>query len=341
MADTGALPQSVVAAIAERFALGAVSSCTPVTEGLMNPNWRVRSAAGVFAVKQLRDATPDAVRRQHELLPRLAGRGIPVPAVRAARGGDSLADIDGHWYAVSGWLAGTHRTGRQLGLPACRALGALLGRIHTCLRDLLPVAAPTLLDKPTAVVDAVANLDRFAMAATAGDDAFDRLALAEIAWRRDLLTRVAAQRPAEQWVQPVGWTHGDLNHLNLLFTRQAVSGVLDWDRLDIRPYGLEVVRSATLLFATDDARGADLQRIAAFVAGYRRHVTITDDELRDAAHRRWWTVVCESWVLRMHYAQNNRLCDHLLAGSGNLLRWWTGNRQAVDAALTAARSPIP
>jgi hypothetical protein len=66
-----------------------------------------------------------------------------------------------------------------------------------------------------------------------------------------------------------------------------VSGVLDGDRLDARPYGLEVVRTATLLFGTGDHRGADLRRIAAFAAGYRAHTAISDDALRDAAHRRW------------------------------------------------------
>lgn len=314
-----------------------MSSCVPITQGLMNPNWRLATAAGVFAVKQLRDATPAAVRRHHQVLPRLAERGLPVPAPRATRAGDSLCKIDGHWYAMIGWLPGVHRPGSQLSLPDCRRLGELVGQIHTGLREALPEAPPSLADDPRQVADTVAELDRLARAAAAGRDDFDRFATTEIAWRRSLLQEVARQRPhTAAALRPVGWTHGDLNHLNLLFTGGRVSGVLDWDRLDVRTYGLEIVRTATLLFGTGDhGGGVDLPRIAAFTAGYRAQVAISDDALRDAAHRRWWTHVCDTWFLRLHYDDNNRSCDHLFRTSGRLLRWWTDHRAALDAALTA------
>jgi homoserine kinase type II len=321
--------------LADRFALGTVLSCTPITQGLMNPNWRLRTTAGVFAVKRLRDASPAAVRHQHQLLPRLAEHGLPVPAARPTRGGDSLAEIDGDWYAVIGWLPGDHRTGRQLSLTACRALGELLGRIHTCLGELLPGAPSSLVDDPPQVAGTAAKLDRYALAAAAGRDAFDVFAVAEIAWRQRLLQEVGDLRPpAEPAVRPVGWTHGDLNHLNLLFTGDRVSGVLDWDRLDVRTYGLEVVRTAMVLFATGDGDGADLRRIAVFVAGYRTRMTIDDDALRDAAHRRWWKLVTDTWFLSLHYDRHDPSCDHLFRSSGQVLRWWTGHRNAIDAALT-------
>jgi Ser/Thr protein kinase RdoA (MazF antagonist) len=329
-----AMPAAVLRELADRFALGTIDACTAISQGLMNLNWRVRSGAGEFAIKQIRDATPAAARRQHRLLPRLAERGIPVPAVRHTRDGDSLAEIDGHRYAALGWSPGRHRTGLQLSLPACGRLGGLLGSLHRCLQDLLPATPLTLPGAPVHLHHAVAQLDMFASAA-AGHDDFDRLARAEIAWRRRLLDEIACLRPPDRPVRPVGWTHGDLNHLNLLFTGDAVSAVLDWDRLGVRPYGLEVVRTATLLFATGDERGADLHRIAAFTAGYRNHIAISDDELRDAALRRWWAVACESWILRLHYLGNNRSCDHLLPASGLMLRWWTRHRDAVDAALSA------
>ena len=97
----------------------------------------------------------------------------------------------------------------------------------------------------------------------------------------------------------------------------------------MRPYGLEVVRTATIMY------GHELDRIAAFVAGYRAHVPITDAELADAAHRRWWTLLTETWQLERHYEHDDRGCDHLLARRGDYLRWWTAHRAEVTAALTA------
>ena len=327
----GPLPAEVATVLADRFAVGAVSSCVPITEGLMNLNWRLTTVAGVFAVKLLRDASPAAVRRQHRMLPLLAERGLPVPTARTTRDGDSLTEIDGHWYAMIGWLPGAHRTGLRLSLSACRRLGDLVGHLHVGLREVLPDAPPSLADDPPRVADTEAALDRFAVAAAAGRDDFDAFATTEIAWRRRLLHRVGRLRPeAEAAVRPVGWTHGDLNDLNLLFTGESVCGVLDWDRLDVRPYGLEVVRTATLLF------DADLPRIAAFAAGYRAGIGIDDDALRDAAHRRWWRLVTDTWFLSLHYDQGNRSCDHLFRRSGAFLRWWTVHRDDLDAALVGS-----
>jgi Ser/Thr protein kinase RdoA (MazF antagonist) len=337
---SASLPSTVVAALAERFAVGAVSSCVPITQGLMNPNWRLTTTAGVFAVKQLRDASPAAVRHHHRVLPLLAERGLPVPTARTTRDGDSLTEIDGDWYAMIDWLPGAHRTGLELSLPACRRLGELVGRIHVGLREVLPDAPPALADDPPQVAGADAKLDHFARAAASRRDDFDVFAAAEIAWRRRLLREVGHLRPrTETAVRPAGWTHGDLNGLNLLFTGESVSGILDWDRLGVRTYGLEVVRTATIMFSTGDLRGADLPRISAFVAGYRARIEISDDALRDAAHRRWWTLVCDTWFLRLHYEQRDPSCDHIFRGSGVLLRWWTRHRDDFDAALTAASGP--
>jgi homoserine kinase type II len=322
------------AAVADRFGAGEVLSCTPVTEGLMNPNWRLVTTEGTFAVKLVRDASPAEVRRQHRLLPLLAERGLPVPPVRTTRDGDSLAEVDGDWYAMTGWLPGTHRSGLRLSPAGCRALGESLGRLHAALRDLQPPAPPSLPDDPRRVEDTVAVLDRYARAAAARRDEFDAFAVTEIAWRRRLLHRIRGERPATRAVRPVGWTHGDLNHLNLLFDGETVSGLLDWDRLGPRPYGLEVVRTATLMFHTGDHQGVDLPRTAAFTAGYRTHMPIDDDALRDAAHRRWWTLATDTWFLRLHYDQNNPSCDHLLRRSSHLLRWWTHHRDTLNAAFT-------
>lgn len=311
--------------MAARFGLGSVIDCTPITEGLMNPNWRLTTTAGVFALKQLRDATPAAARRQESVLPLLAAYGVPVPEVRGG-------EVGGHYYLVARWMPGTHRLGSSLPLGACRALGDLVGRIHIGLTAALP-NPPPLPDHPRTVADARADLERLGRLATADCDVapggFDRFAVGEIAGRLRLLDAVGHLRPADESdVQPAGWTHGDLTDLNLLFDGDAVCGVLDWDRLGVRPYGLEVVRTASIMFEI-----GDLERVRAFAVGYRGRVDIGDDALGDAARRRWWALVTDTYFLRRHYDLGDSACDHLLRRSAEVLRWWTPHRDAFDAAL--------
>jgi hypothetical protein len=101
-------------------------------------------------------------------------------------------------------------------------------------------------------------------------------------------------------VEPCGYTHGDFQYLNLLWNQGRVSAVLDWDRLDVRPVGLEVARSATLLFGCGDERVLDLARVNAFGNGYRQRRPVAD--LADAVHRLWWERVSNDlWQLRLQY----------------------------------------
>lgn len=325
--------------VADAFHLGTVLSAAVVTEGLMNRNWRVTTTTGSWAVKQVLDIDAAAARRQHRATAVLARLGLPVPAPALA-GDDSVAVIDGAVYAVLPWTTGIHRRGLALTLSEAAALGALLADLHTTLTEVLP-AAPTRLVVPvTDLATAHTKIDHYlqVIAEQPTRDDFDRAAEQQLHQRRRLLDQVADLRPADGIsVGPCGYTHGDFQHTNLLWDQGRVSAVLDWDRLDVRPYGLEIARSATLLFTHGDHRGLDLARVAAFSNGYRHHHPITGVELADAVHRLWWERVSNDlWQLRSHYEHANTSCDHLFGPASALLSWWTEHREAVIAAFTDA-----
>ena len=303
----------------EALGLGRVRDCQAMTTGVMNESWRLTTDAGVFAVKRLRDRTPDEMKVVNELLPRLARAGFPVPQPC----GDPVR-LGGDWYVAADWLDGVHPENATLR----EDLGELVGGLHVALATLCPPAPRLIADVPETAFKSIKTLEVYAGRPPADD--FDRSTAREIAWRRAMLAELADQRPADAELAPCGWTHGDLQPFNLLVDSDGrISGILDWDRLGVRPYGLEVVRTATIV------HGRDLDRIAAFVTGYRAHVSITDAELADAAHRRWWTLLTETWQLERHYERDDRSCDHLLARRGDYLRWWTAHRAEVTAALTA------
>jgi Ser/Thr protein kinase RdoA (MazF antagonist) len=331
-----ALPKFVATQIAAGFRLGRVASCQRVTQGLMNPNWRLTAESGSYAIKQIRDRPPATVRDNHRVLPALADRGLPVPLPCTTPDGDTLLHVGDDWYTATTWLPGAHLTGDDLGLDACAALGALTGRLHDGLAQALPGPPRQLPDTPASVEDTHARLDHFARAAARGPvDAFDNLALAEIRRRHTLLNQIAHQRPQETEAGPYGWTHGDLQPLNILINPEnhQVTAILDWDRLDIRCYGLEIVRTATIWFTNIRTGALDLDRVTAFIAGYRTQRSITDAQLLDAAHRRWWHLATGTWQLRLHYDQQENGCDHIFLSDARLLRWWLTHNQAVNAAL--------
>ena len=135
---------------------------------------------------------------------------------------------------------------------------------------------------------------------------------------------------------PAGWTHGDFHDLNLLFDEAgAVCGVLDWDRVGLRPWAAEVVRAGTLMFGFGDGRGLDLERVGWFAAGFRSVLPLPAGSVADAVGRLWWERVCDGWQLKRHYDQADTSCDHLFVSASALLAWWTEHRHAVTAAFTS------
>lgn len=133
---------------------------------------------------------------------------------------------------------------------------------------------------------------------------------------------------------PQGWTHGDFQYRNLLWADGGLVAVLDWDRLGVRPYAEEVVRTAQVQFGVEGV--FDLERVTAFVAGYRSVIPLEPAALLDAARRLWWKRMTDFWQLEFHYDRGDHSCDELFIADEALLHWWTERLDAVEGAFTGS-----
>jgi Ser/Thr protein kinase RdoA (MazF antagonist) len=324
-------------ALVQAYGLGDIRTVRYLADGLMNRNWRVEAAGGEFALKQIIDVSVPLARRNLSVVAALAADG--VPACPATRRGDLVAEVADRGYALFPWVRGTHPRGTELDLPQVLKLGALLGRIHEGLESTGKALLPQLPDEMrTSIADvqrALAEADRFRVLAAADSGPFAAEAASFLEQRTMLLEEFADQRPASDVPQgPFGWTHGDFQHLNILWDQGAVRGVLDWDRIRVRPFGEEVARSATLLFGRDKG-DLDLDRVAAFVQGYRSVVDLSVEALADAVHRLWWKRMADYWHLEFHYDRNDHSCDHLFVSASLFLDWWTGHLSEVQDAFAS------
>ncbi|MGK5544993.1 phosphotransferase [Streptomyces sp. URMC 127] len=323
----------------EAYRLGEVRAVQYLADGLMNRNWRLRTDRGEFVLKCVVDVTPSLARRNLGVVSKLGARGVRVcPAVRTAEG-DVLAEIAGHSYALFPWVDGAHIRGVDLTTEQARALGCELGRIHVALAGLVPAVLPYVPDTITVSVpraeQAVVEADRFLTLASEDSSAFAGHVTEFLEQRKTLLGKYAGQRPTSD--VPAGrhgWTHGDFQHLNVLWRDGAVRAVLDWDRIRVRPLGEEVTRSATLLFGREEG-DLDLGLLSSFVRGYRSVVEVGDGELADAAHRLWWKRMCDYWHLEFHYDRGDHSCDHLFLSASRFLDWWTDHLDEVQEAFAA------
>ncbi|MFF5484781.1 phosphotransferase [Streptomyces virginiae] len=323
--------------LSRAFGLGEVRSRQFLAHGLMNRNWRLETTAGTYAVKEITDVPLPKVRRNLAVLADLAREGIPVPAPLPSDEGDLVAEIDGRGYCVLPWMGGEHVQGTDLTLDQVRDLGALLARLHEGLRRHGPGPVPKQV--PATKVRGVDEADRAAAALLGRLPAdsvtdFDKGAIEALHQRRGLLARYADVRPeGETPAGPYGWTHGDFQYRNLLCQGGQVVAVLDWDRLGVRPYGEEVARTAQVQFGVGGV--FDLDRIAAFCAGYRSVIDLSEGDLADAVKRLWWKRLTDFWQLEFYLDRQDPAFGEMFLTDEALLNWWTDRADEVQAAYAA------
>ena len=90
--------------VVEEFGVGVVNAIEPIVTGYMNRNWRVATDHGAFVLKQILDVDADQARRQHTLMARLTGCGVPVPTVVTLPDGDTVMERSGARFALVAWV---------------------------------------------------------------------------------------------------------------------------------------------------------------------------------------------------------------------------------------------
>jgi hypothetical protein len=99
-----------------------------------------------------------------------------------------------------------------------------------------------------------------------------------------------------------------------------------------RPLGEEVTRTAQVQFGGEHGY-LDLNRVAAYVSGYRSLRSLPRADLADAVERLWWKRMSGYWIFEFHYDRADHGPDALLEPSERLQAWWTGHRHDVQDAF--------
>ncbi|WP_405626835.1 phosphotransferase [Streptomyces sp. NBC_01396] len=340
-ADRTDIPGSVLAELADAFGIEEVRERRYLADGLMNVNWKVDTPVGPFALKRVTDVSLDRLSRNLGVLAALAGDGIPVSAPVTTSAGSLVAEVGGGVWCLFPWAAGAHVRGIDLSLSQAASLGVQLGRLHVslgraCGRGLLPVVPDAVTAEVTSPEQAVEKSHRLtaAVADKGTGSAFDVAAVAALDQRRELIAEHADRCPRQATPEGAhGWTHGDVQYRNLLWEGEKLAAVLDWDRVGVRPYAEEVVRTAQVQFGVDGV--FDLARVSAFVGGYRSVMPLEDTALADGVRRLWWKRMTDFWQLEFHYDRGDFSCDELFTADEALLHWWSDRLDQVEDVFVA------
>ncbi|MEV4335493.1 phosphotransferase [Streptomyces sp. NPDC049590] len=341
VAARGDIADSVLAELIDVFGLGEVWECRYLADGLMNANWRLDTPAGRFALKRVMDVSLDRLQRNLGVLAALSADGVPVSAPVPSTAGSLVAQVGGSTWCLFPWVVGTHVRGVDLSLSQVAVMGRHLGCLHlslggACERGLLPGVPETITTEVTSPERAMEQTERLSAAVLdkgTGSD-FDKSVAVALDQRRALVVEYADRRPRSATPEgDHGWTHGDVQYRNLLWDGGALAAVLDWDRVAVRPYAEEVVRTAQVQFGVGGV--FDLARVSAFVEGYRSVVPLEPSALVDGVRRLWWKRMTDFWQLEFHYDRGDLSFDELFTADEALLHWWTDRLDQVEDAFAA------
>ncbi|MFI1201117.1 phosphotransferase [Streptomyces sp. BHT-5-2] len=318
---------------------GAPLSCEPVAEGLLNHGYFLATTRGRYFLKHHLDGDRAALARQHRATRRLAGLGLPVVPPVTGADGRTFTVLDGRCYALHPWIEGRHLSGGELTTGQSRRLGALLGRVHTTLEQVMadepapprPPGTDATADpeRTFETIDELLALARSARPRTS----FDELAEHRLLERRALLERLAHRRPAPGAEPAAGWVHGDFHPLNVLYRGAEPAAIVDWDRLGVQPRAEEAVRAAAIFFVRPCGT-LDLAKVAAYASAYRGVCGAGAEELAAAVHRVWWERLNDFWMLTWRYRLGDRRTDPQFPAAAALAVWWTRAYPAVRRAFT-------
>jgi len=327
-----------------RYGLGQLLDVQPAGGGLLNQNLVAFTAGGAYFLKGYRYVEPEPVAREHRVIAFAADAGVPVAAPLAAPGGRTFLRVGGRQWAVFPRL-----TDRQLATPElspanARAMGQVLGRIHTALArfpapDAARYPAKLLWDSGRAA-DEMREYEA-AIAAFPAQAPFDQHALASFAYRRTLLAAGVPQ-PAAFADLPAQMLHGDYHEGNLFFGPDgAVTSVIDWELASSGPRALEIVRTLDVaLAATGDDPGA-AQRRRAFLHAYAAEAPLTRDECLAMPELYWAYRVHSLWVYEEHYRKGSARTDHLALADIPALTWWLQHRHQLGLRLADELDAAP
>ena len=289
--------RGAVPAVLGAWGIDAAMSIAPVAGGTLNWNFDVRTDEGRFFLRCYRsNLETERIEGEHELLRWAAERGIPVAVPLKTGAGATIVVAGGERWALFPWLPGKVVERGALSAGQAYALGAMHGRLQAALAGHPDSTGATMLMR----WDKAQSLGLLAqLITTARERGLDDAAIAGMERQREFLERLDVLPPESFVSLPAQILHGDFHDQQVLFDGDVVTGVVDWEIWHTDPRAWEVMRSLSF------SRLLDSPRLDNYLAGYREHVALGEDEVRLALRLWFQSRLVGVWVWWAYVMEGN------------------------------------
>ncbi|WP_339224370.1 phosphotransferase [Paenibacillus sp. FSL H8-0332] len=283
MSDTAArIRDEILGSMAEQFEVH-VTEAVQIDQGFLNLKWRLDSDHGRLFVKQYSKIRyPEPLTRGLEVSlshqDHLYLEGLPVPKLFSHQGNYVLRTPSQERYVLMNLCDGDSIAPGSATEQQMYALGRVVGRMHKVL-NARPASLP-LYWEVRSQASMVRNWEARYLQATARQSE-DTLSALEL--QRRIIDRMDTGIFADC---ERGWGHRDLFVDNMLFRADQVAAILDFDRLHFVYPEFDIARPILSCALSEDGIGLD--RVRAFVTGYREYTPLPASTLIRSLKLTWW-----------------------------------------------------
>ncbi|GKU76538.1 phosphotransferase enzyme family protein [Paenibacillus sp. L3-i20] len=260
----------------EQFGL-TVTEATPIEKGFLNVKWRMTTNKGNYFIKyyhperykmHIYPARRAEIEQVLQLQDELSRAGIPCSNVYSFEKQWLQETKSGLFYTVQDWVDGHTVQAGSMNRAQMYHLGQVTGQMHKWLERVPPLEKN--VSKPVQADYFTSWQNNWQAAQEAGDKT-----------AQEWLSR------SQQIVQsidfnlfdscPIGWMHWDLWVDNILLHEQGVTGIVDFDRMTMAYPEIDVAR--VILSGALSKGHLDIEKVEAFMSGYREHSKAPADML--------------------------------------------------------------
>lgn len=319
------MDDNIIADLKDSYGL-ICNQITPVAGGWLNRLWKISTDNDELLVKQFSNERyrRDQLKFIESALQRqilLEKYGVLCPNIRQC-GNRAVRLLDnGTAYMVMDFRPGKTENSDTITVMQMRSLGSACGFMHKAFSD-LPAASIECLPVFGGYTTNLLwdNFNSRVMKCSSDTNAEYRKAL-------------LAQEPILKQLtneffdkQPKGIAHEDFSSDNILFEADCVSAIIDFDR-NCYSYIRHDIGRAILSFALKQNR-LDIEKVNAFLEGYKQHLNLTLQDIADAL-RLSWCIESIWWIQPESFTENKgkagRFRDEIL--------WLTEHWSEIDSLL--------
>ena len=255
-----------------------------------------------YFLRRYKTADLAKIHREHRYISEVASKLAFVPSPIEGRNRSTVLTVDKQHFALFPAARGQLVAQSELSAVHAFEAGVAMAKLHQVMERGQVDGLPEITLAWTKG-DWVKRLDDVieALKANEKDDnaELDSWALKRATQQRAYLAGDSSLHHYEPVTRKIP-VHGDFHHFNVFFDECAkVSGVIDWDLLQLMPPSYDIVRACHYMFQLD------IGKSAAFINGYFTYRHLTREELNDGAKA--WGIYADHhvWALEEAYLHGN------------------------------------